>query len=101
MSVIRNEVRRTTYLDSIVLMRMSREIAALAGVEEAGLITGTPANKEILREAGILAAEGEKAEAGDLIRLSKSPYELPLAMAPGMSFFEVLRQKLKWSGTAI
>jgi len=67
MSVIRNEVRRTTYLDSIVLMRMSREIAALAGVEEAGLIMGTPANKEILREAGILAAEGEKAEAGDLI----------------------------------
>jgi FdrA protein len=67
MSVIRNEVRRATYLDSIVLMRMSREIAALAGVEEAGLIMGTPANKEILREAGILAAEGEKAEAGDLI----------------------------------
>ena len=67
MSVIRNEVRRATYLDSIVLMRMSRDIAALAGVEEAGLIMGTPANKEILREAGILAAEGEKAEAGDLI----------------------------------
>jgi succinyl-CoA synthetase alpha subunit len=67
MSVIRNEVRRTTYLDSIVLMRMSREIAALAGVEEAGLIMGTPANKEILREAGILGPEGEKAEAGDLI----------------------------------
>jgi FdrA protein len=67
MSVIRNEVRRATYLDSIVLMRMSREIAALAGVEEAGLIMGTPANKEILREAGILGPEGEKAEAGDLI----------------------------------
>jgi FdrA protein len=67
MSVIRNEVRRTTYLDSIVLMRMSREIAALAGVEEAGLIMGTPANKEILRAAGILGPEGDKAEAGDLI----------------------------------
>jgi len=67
MSVIRNEVRRATYLDSIVLMRMSREIAALPGVEEAGLIMGTPANKEILREAGILGPEGEKAEAGDLI----------------------------------
>ena len=67
MSVIRNEVRRATYLDSIVLMRMSREIAALAGVEEAGLIMGTPANKEILREAGILGPEGEQAEAGDLI----------------------------------
>jgi FdrA protein len=67
MSVIVNEVRRATYLDSIVLMRLSREIAALPGVEEAGLITGTPANKEILREAGILAAPGEAAEAGDLI----------------------------------
>ena len=67
MSVIRNEVRRATYLDSIVLMRMSREIAALAGVEEAGLIMGTPANKEILRDAGILAREGEQAEPGDLI----------------------------------
>jgi FdrA protein len=67
MSVIRNEVRRATYLDSIVLMRMSREIAALTGVEEAGLITGTPANKEILRDAGILGPEGEAAEPGDLI----------------------------------
>jgi FdrA protein len=67
MSVIRNEVRRATYLDSIVLMRMSREIAALAGVEEAGLIMGTPANKEILREARILGPEGEQADAGDLI----------------------------------
>jgi FdrA protein len=67
MSVIRNEVRRATYLDSIVLMRLSRQIAALPGVEEAGLITGTAANKEILREAGILGPEGGTAEAGDLI----------------------------------
>ena len=29
MSVILNEVRRATYLDSIVLMRISRQIAAL------------------------------------------------------------------------
>jgi NAD+ kinase len=39
--------------------------------------------------------------AGDLIRITKAPQRLPLAMLPGMSFFEVLRQKLKWSGTAI
>ena len=65
--MVLNEVRRATYFDSIVLMRISRQIAALAGVEEAGLIIGTPANKEILREAGILGDEGDKAEAGDLI----------------------------------
>jgi FdrA protein len=67
MSVILNEIRRATYLDSIVLMRLSRQVAALPGVEEAGLITGSPANKEILRDAGILGPEGDKAEPGDLI----------------------------------
>lgn len=67
MSVILNEVRRATYLDSVVLMRISRQIASLPGVEEAGLILGTPANKDLLREAGILGPGGDVAEAGDLI----------------------------------
>lgn len=38
---------------------------------------------------------------GDQIRITKAPQHLSLAMLPGMSFFEVLRQKLKWSGTAV
>src|SRR5215470_11969823 len=67
MSVIVNEVRRSTYLDSIVLMRISRQLAELPGVEEAGLVIGTPANKEILREAHILGPDGAKAEPGDLL----------------------------------
>jgi len=67
MSVILNEVRHATYLDSIVLMRISRQIALLPGIEEAGLIIGTPANKEILRDAGILGPEGAAAEPSDLI----------------------------------
>jgi FdrA protein len=67
MSVVLNEVRRATYLDSIVLMRISRQIATLPGVEEAGLIIGTPANKAILRDAGILGSEGATAEPSDLI----------------------------------
>src|SRR5215831_10996803 len=66
-SVIANEVRRATYFDSIVLMRISRQIAAMSGVEEAGLMLGTPANKDILREAGVLGPEGEAADPGDLI----------------------------------
>src|SRR6516164_4985293 len=67
MSVIANEVRRATYFDSIVLMRISRQIHGMAGVEEAGLMLGTPANKDILREAGVLGPDGEAAEPGDLI----------------------------------
>jgi FdrA protein len=67
MTMILNEVRRATYFDSLVLMRISRQIAVLPGVEEAALIIGTPANKDILREARILGPEGDAAEPGDLI----------------------------------
>jgi NAD+ kinase len=40
-------------------------------------------------------------EPGDLLRITKASKTLALAMLPGMSFFEVLRQKLKWSGAAV
>ncbi len=38
---------------------------------------------------------------GDSIRIRQASHRLALAMLPAMSFFEVLRQKLKWSGTAV
>jgi FdrA protein len=81
MSVVLNEVRRATYFDSIVLMRISRQIAELPGVEEAGLILGTPANKQILQEAGILGADGETAAPGDLILALRANDEVAGAVA--------------------
>ncbi len=57
------------------------------------------------RQADVfLTLDGQSAirvEADDCIRITKAPRALPLAMLPGMPFFEVLRQKLKWSGTAV
>ena len=67
MSLIINEVRKGFYLDSVALMRMSREVAAIDGVEEAGLMMATPANKRIMADAGVLANDGEAAGAGDLV----------------------------------
>ncbi|MEZ5849621.1 MAG: acyl-CoA synthetase FdrA [Hyphomicrobiaceae bacterium] len=67
MSVVVNEIRTGVYLDSVALMRVSREIAAREGVEEAGLMIGTPANRAILRDAGVLNEVGETAGAGDLV----------------------------------
>ncbi len=40
-------------------------------------------------------------EPGDAICITRAEQCLSLAMLPEMTFFEVLRQKLKWSGTAI
>jgi succinyl-CoA synthetase alpha subunit len=67
MTVIRNTVRKGTYLDSVALMRMSRTVAALDGVVECGMMMATPANKRIMADAGVLAADGEAAGPGDLV----------------------------------
>jgi len=66
-ATVLNEVRPGFYLDSVALMRLSREIAGLPGVVEAALMMGTPANKQIMAGAGLLAASGHAAEAGDLV----------------------------------
>jgi NAD+ kinase len=38
---------------------------------------------------------------GDVLRVAKSNRRLPLVMLPERSFPEVLRQKLKWSGSNV
>jgi NAD+ kinase len=40
-------------------------------------------------------------EAGTAVEIKKSDLVLPLASLPGVSFFGVVRQKLKWSGSNI
>jgi FdrA protein len=67
MMVVINEIRRGFYLDSVALMRIARTLAALPGIEEAGLMLGTPANKDILRLAGVLGEAGNKAGPADLV----------------------------------
>ena len=66
-TVVVNEVRRGFYLDSVALMRISGDLAALPGVEDAVAMIGTPANLEIMREAGLLAPAGEAAGPNDLV----------------------------------
>lgn len=60
-------VRPGAYYDSIVLMQVQRALAALPGVEEAGVVMGTAANKELLSLSDLLAPEGERAAAEDLV----------------------------------
>ncbi len=56
------------------------------------------------QSAIFLTLDGQNAipiERGDRIRVQKAARRLSLATLPGMAFFDVLRQKLKWSGTAV
>ncbi len=67
MSVIVNRVRRGAYFDSVALMRIAARVKAIPGVIEAGLMIGTPSNRELLADAGVLGPEGAAAGPGDLI----------------------------------
>ena len=65
--MIRNRVEKGRYLDSVALMRVSRRLSALPGVEAAAAMLGTPSNRTLLRDAELLVAEGEAAGPNDLI----------------------------------
>ena len=69
-----NEIRKGFYLDSVALMRLSREIASAAGVIEAALMMGTPSNQAILRNAGLLRND-VTAQGNDLILAIKAEGE--------------------------
>jgi FdrA protein len=62
-----NQVRRAFYRDSVALMRISRAVAALDGVASAALMIGSVTNKKLMRDAGLLNANGEDAGPNDLI----------------------------------
>jgi len=51
---LKTRFRRQFYLDSVALMRMSRTLASQDNVQEAAMMMGTPANLEILSNAGLL-----------------------------------------------
>ena len=62
-------------------------------------ITPAPGQPEIFMSLD--GRDFDRIRPGDSIRITQAAQRLPLAMLPGTSFFEVLRQKLKWSGSAI
>jgi FdrA protein len=46
-------VKRGMYVDSITLMQLARSLSALEGIEEATALMATPANLQLLAEAGL------------------------------------------------
>ena len=65
--MIRVHVRPGAYYDSVVLMQLQRGLAALPGVEDAGVVMATAANKDVLRQSNLLADEAQAAAADDLV----------------------------------
>jgi FdrA protein len=48
-------------------MQLQRGLVALPGIEDAGVVMGTPANKDVLAQSGLLVQEVQAAGADDLV----------------------------------
>jgi FdrA protein len=64
---VRAAVHRSVYRDSIALMRLAETLRGRAGVREAAALMGTPANHELLEQAGLATAETRAAGPVDLV----------------------------------
>ncbi len=65
--VIQARIHRSEYHDSVTLMLAARAVLDLPGVEDAAVVMGTPANRDILASADLLAPEVAAAGADDLV----------------------------------
>ncbi len=60
-------IRPEYYRDSVFLMRVAQEVRKVNGVLDVGIMMGTPANKKVLRAAGLHSPAAEDAGPRDLI----------------------------------
>ena len=60
-------VRRNAYVDSVTLLQVTAEVAALTGIAEAALVMATDLNRDGLRDAGLLVGDAAAAGANDLV----------------------------------
>jgi FdrA protein len=63
----RLQISRDTYVDSVGLLNVSRDMRGVSGVVRADALMATSANLELLQEAGFDTAEADAPRANDLV----------------------------------
>lgn len=61
------QIKKGAYFDSVTLMRVGKELAALPGVADAAVIMGTQSNQAILQCSGLLISKFRQASDTDLL----------------------------------
>ena len=62
-----NVIHKSLYHDSVTLMRLTRDLQVVDGVQRAAVMMATPSNRALLRDAGLLTPDGDVASPNDLI----------------------------------
>ena len=64
---VAGQIRKGAYFDSVTLMRVGKELAALPGVADAAVVMGTRSNQAILAASGLLIPQFKPAGDTDLL----------------------------------
>lgn len=65
--ITKTRVKSGEYYDSVTLLAVAQGLLDVPGVEDAAAVMGTPANKGILGDSGLLTPEAEGASPDDLV----------------------------------
>ncbi|MBM3127609.1 MAG: acyl-CoA synthetase FdrA [Chloroflexi bacterium] len=65
--IVQTLIKPGEYRDSVALMLIARELTALPGVADVSVVMGTPANKAVLAQAGLLNDAANAATPNDLL----------------------------------
>ena len=96
----RTSLRRSFYQDSVALMGLARALRTGAGVREAAVLMGTPANLALMADAGLLTDEARAAGPNDLVIVvrAESAEEAETALARAESLLTARRARVEASG---
>lgn len=96
----RTTLRRSFYQDSVALMGLARELRTGAGVREAAVLMGTPANLALMADAGLLTDAARAAGPNDLVIVvrAESAEEAETALARAESLLTARRVRVEASG---
>ena len=64
---VAGQIKKGAYFDSVTLMRVGKELAALPGVTDAAVVMGTKSNQAILAAGGLLSSQFKRAGDTDLL----------------------------------
>ena len=73
--IVKTLIRSGEYRDSVALMLLARELGSLPNVAEVSVVMGTPANKTVLQQAGLLPDDARAATPNDLLIAVKAKDE--------------------------
>ena len=98
--IARPLIKPSFYQDSVVLLGVARELRGGAGIQEAAALMGTPANRELMEQAGLLTAEAAAAGPNDLDVVVRADSEAAAATAltRAASLLAARRQRIEAAG---